>query len=158
MDAAENSTTGVIPALTVKPCAEAIDFYVLALGAVELGPRMTTPDGLVAHAEILIQNSRIMLADEWPDAPTLSPASLGGSTAALFIYFDDVDTAWQRAVDAGMQVVYPLEMQFYGDKGGRLSDPFGYSWGMGQHVEDIDDEEMVRRMDAFNASMASGDS
>jgi PhnB protein len=144
-----NTDQSVILSLTVSPCSEAIDFYKEAFGAEEVEPRMSGPDGLVAHAELRIGNSLLMLGDEWPDGPTLSPSSLGGSTAAIFIYTDDVDTLWQRAIDAGCEVVYPLEMQFYGDKGGRVRDPFGHTWGLGQHVEDVGPEEMDRRMAAF---------
>jgi len=135
--------------LTVSPCADAIDFYISAFGAVEIEPRMTGPDGLVAHAELRIGDSVVMLGDEWLDGPTASPRTLGGSTAAVFIYVDDVDTLWARAVDAGAEVVFPLQMQFYGDKAGRLRDPFGHTWGLGQHVEDVSPEEMQRRMAGF---------
>ncbi|HPU39243.1 MAG TPA: VOC family protein [Microthrixaceae bacterium] len=134
--------------LTITPCADAIDFYVRAFGAVEIEPRMTGPDGLVGHAEIRIGDSVLMMGDEWPDGPTKSPATLGGSTAAVFLYVDDVDSLWERAVDAGCEVVYPLELQFYGDKGGRVRDPFGHTWGLAQHVEDVSPEEMERRMAA----------
>lgn len=134
--------------LTITPCADAIDFYVRAFGAVEIEPRMTGPDGLVGHAEIRIGDSVLMMGDEWPDGPTRSPATLGGSTAAVFLYVDDVDALWERAVDAGCEVVYPLELQFYGDKGGRVRDPFGHTWGLAQHVEDVSPEEMERRMAA----------
>lgn len=139
----------VTVSLTVSPCADAIDFYTKAFGAEEIEPRMTGPDGKVAHAEIRIGDSVIMLGDEWPDGPTLSPKSLGGSTAAVFVYVDDVDSLWERAVAAGAEVVYPLELQFYGDKGGRLRDPFGHTWGLAQHVEDVSPEEMERRMAQF---------
>lgn len=147
----ENLKT-VTVSLTVSPCAEAIDFYIRAFGAEEIEPRMSGPDGLVAHAELRIGDSVIMLGDEWPDGPTLSPRSLGGSTAAVFIYVDDVDALWARAVEAGAEVVFPLELQFYGDKGGRVRDPFGHTWGLGQHVEDVSPEEMERRMAAFYES------
>lgn len=147
----ENLKT-VTVSLTVSPCAEAIDFYIRAFGAEEIEPRMSGPDGLVAHAEIRIGDSVIMLGDEWPDGPTLSPRSLGGSTAAVFIYVDDVDELWARAVEAGAEVVFPLELQFYGDRGGRVRDPFGHTWGLGQHVEDVSPEEMERRMAAFYES------
>lgn len=110
---------------------------------------MSGPDGVVAHAEMQIGDSVVMLSDEWPDVPTQSPTTLGGSTAALFIYTDDVDALWERAIAAGAEVVYPLELQFYGDKGGRVRDPFGHTWGLGQHVEDVSPEEMERRMAAF---------
>ena len=139
----------VTPSLAVTPCAEAIDFYKEAFGATEIEPRMTGPDGLVGHAEIEIEGCVIMLGDEWPDGPTKSPTTLGGTASALFIYTDDADVLWERAIDAGATVVFPLELQFYGDKGGRLEDPFGHSWGIGQHVEDVSPEEMERRMAQF---------
>lgn len=139
----------VTPSLVCTPCADAIDFYTRAFGAEEIGPRMTGPEGLVGHAEIRIGDSVIMLGDEWPDGPTQAPTSLGGSTATLFVYTDDVDTLWKRAIEAGAEEVYPLEMQFYGDKSGRVRDPFGHTWGLGQHVEDVSAEEMERRMAAF---------
>lgn len=139
----------VTPSLVCTPCAEAIDFYIRAFGAEEIGPRMTGPDGSVGHAEIRIGDSVVMLADEWPGGPTQSPRTLGGSTAALFIYTDDVDTLWARAIAAGAQEVFPLETQFYGDRSGRIRDPYGHTWGLGQHVEDVSDDEMRRRMASF---------
>ncbi|REK22710.1 MAG: VOC family protein [Actinobacteria bacterium] len=142
----------VTPSLTVTPCAEAIEFYKKAFGAEEIEPRMTGPDGVVAHAEIRIGDSVIMLGDEWPDGPTASPRTLGGSSSAIFIYTDDVDSLWKRAIEAGCEEVYPLEMQFYGDKGGRVRDPFGHTWGLGEHVEDVSPEEMERRMQEFYES------
>lgn len=139
----------VTPSLVCTPCADAIDFYTHAFGAEETGPRMTGPDGSVGHAEIRIGDSVIMLADEWPGGPTQSPTTLGGSTAALFIYTDDVDALWARAIAAGAEEVFPLETQFYGDRSGRVRDPFGHTWGLGQHVEDVSDDEMRRRVAAF---------
>jgi PhnB protein len=144
----------VTPSLTCTPCAEAIDFYTRAFGAQEVGQRMTMPDGTVGHAEIRIGDGIIMLGDEWPDGPTRSPTNLGGSTAALFIYTDDVDALWERAIAAGAEVVFPLELQFYGDKSGRVRDPFGHTWGLGQHVEDVSEEEMQRRIAAFSEGEA----
>lgn len=139
----------VTPSVVVTPCAEAIDFYIEAFGAEEIEPRMTGPDGTVGHAELRIGDSVIMLADEWPDGPVRSPTSLGGSTAAFFIYTDDVDALWVRALAAGAEEVFPLEMQFYGDKAGRVRDPYGHTWGLAQRVEELDAEEMARRMTAF---------
>ena len=139
----------VTPSLVCTPCADAIDFYRRAFGAEEVGERMTGPDGAVAHAQIRIGDSVIMLGDEWPDGPTQSPTRLGGSTAALFVYSDDVETLWRRAIDAGAEEVFPLAKQFYGDLSGRVRDPFGHTWGLAQHVEDVSDEEMARRMAAF---------
>lgn len=139
----------VTPSLVCTPCADAIEFYKRAFGAEEIGPRMTGPDGSVGHAEIRIGDSVIMLADEWPGGPTQSPTTLGGTTAALFIYTDDVDALWEQAIAAGAEEVFPLELQFYGDKSGRVRDPFGHTWGLGQQVEKVDDEELRRRMAAF---------
>lgn len=139
----------VTPSIVCTPCVDAIEFYKSAFGAEETAPRMTGPDGSIGHAEITIGDSVVMLADEWPGGPTQSPATLGGSTAALFIYTDDVDAMWEDAIAAGAEVIFPLEVHFYGDKGGRVRDPFGHTWGLGQHVEDVGDEEMERRMAAF---------
>jgi PhnB protein len=141
--------SAVTPSLVVSPCDEAIDFYMAAFGAEEIEPRMTGPDGLIGHAEISIEGCVILLGDEWPDGPTTSPRSLGGSTGALFIYTADADAMWQRALAAGATEVFPLELQFYGDKAGRIEDPFGHTWGIGQHVEDVSPEEMERRMASF---------
>jgi PhnB protein len=135
----------VTPSLTVSPCAEAIEFYARAFAAVETAPRMTGPDGRVAHAEIRIGDSLVMLSDESPEAPTRSPRSLGATTAVMFVYTDDVDAMWERAIAAGATEIFPLELQFYGDKGGRIEDPFGHQWGLAQHVEDVSPEEMERR-------------
>ena len=116
-----DSRQAVTVSLTVSPCSEAIDFYVRAFGAALVEPPMIGPDGRVAHAEIRIGDTVIMLGDEWADGPTQSPHTLGGSTSAVFLYVDDVDTLWDQAMSAGAEVVFPLEMQFYGDKGGRCA-------------------------------------
>ncbi len=139
----------VTASLVVTPCAEAIDFYKRAFDATEIEPRMTGPDGLIAHAELEIGTTVIMVADEWPGGPVQSPTSLGGSTMALFIYTPDAPEMWKRALAAGAEVVFPFEKQFYGDEGGRVRDPFGHTWGIGRHVEDVSPEEMQRRMSAF---------
>jgi PhnB protein len=139
----------VTASLVVTPCADAIEFYKTAFGATEVGPRMTGPDGLIGHAEVDIAGTVVMVADEWPGGPTRAPTSVGGTTMALFIYTDDAPTMWRRALDAGAEVVFPFERQFYGDEGGRIRDPFGHTWGIGRHVEDVGPEEMARRMAAF---------
>lgn len=145
----------VTASLVVTPCAEAIAFYEAAFGATEIEPRMTGPDGRIAHAELDIAGTVVMVADEWPGGPTQAPTSLGGSTMALFIYTQDAPSMWQRALDAGAEVVFPFEKQFYGDEGGRIRDPFGHTWGIGRHVEDVAPEEMARRMAAFYDDAAS---
>lgn len=139
----------ITPHLVCTPCTEAIAWYEKAFGACEYGPRMTGPDGAIGHAELQVGDSVFMLADEWPDAGPRSPATLGGTTTTMFVYVDDVDELWERAVAAGAEVVYPLEDQFYGDRSGRIRDPFGHHWGLGQHVEDVSEEEMDRRMSNF---------
>lgn len=139
----------VTPSIVCTPCTDAIEFYREAFGAEEIEPRMTGPDGSIGHAKIRIGDSVIMLADEWPGGPTQSPTTLGGTTAALFIDTDDVDALWAQALEAGAEVVFPLEVQFYGEKSGRVRDPFGHTWGLGQQVEEVSPEEMARRMAAF---------
>lgn len=139
----------VTASIVCTPCAEAIDFYERAFGAEEIMPRMTGPDGSIGHAEVRIGDTVVMLADEWPEGPTQSPTSLGGSTAALFIYTDDADALWERAVAAGAEEIFPLEVQFYGEKSGRIRDPYGHTWGISQVVEEVSDEEMRRRMASF---------
>lgn len=136
----------VTVSLTVSPCADAIEFYKTVFGAEEAMPPMLGPDGKIAHAEIRIGDTIVMLSDEQPDSPTKSPRSAGTTTAVLFLYTDDVDAAWERAIAAGAREIFPLELQFYGDKGGRVEDPFGHQWGLGQHVEDVSPEEMDRRV------------
>jgi PhnB protein len=150
--------SAVTVSLVATPCSEAIEFYKRVFGATEIEPRMTGPDGLIGHAELDIAGTVIMLADEWPGAPNQAPTSLGGTTMALFVYAEEAPDMWQRALDAGAEVVFPYETQFYGDEGGRIRDPFGHTWGIGRHVEDVSPEEMERRMAAFYAEQNDGSS
>ena len=137
----------VTPYLIIRGAAEAIEFYKKALGATELF-RFAAPDGKVGHAELQIGNSRIMLADEYPDMGYNGPQTIGGSPVALMIYLDDVDTVFKRAVDAGATVKEPLQDKFYGDRLGTVIDPFGHRWHLATHKEDISMEEMERRAKA----------
>ena len=141
----------VTPRLIVRDGAAAIDFYRVAFAAEEVGERFTGPAGELIHAEVRIGDSVVMISDEGENgAPAKSPASLGGVVSAIMAtYWEDVDAAWARAVDAGAEIVYPLEDQFYGERGGRLRDPFGQQWMMSQHIEDVPAEEMARRAAAF---------
>lgn len=141
--------SGVTPSLVQSDCAAAIDWYVEVFGARETMDRMVGPDGKVGHAELEICGSVVMMGDEWPDGPTPSPSTLGGTATALFIYSAEAKDLWDRAVAAGAEVLFPYELQFYGDEGGRIRDPFGHQWGIGRHVEDVSDEEMARRMTKF---------
>jgi PhnB protein len=144
----------VTPRLVVRDGAAAIDFYRDAFEAAELGERFTGPDGELIHAEVRIGDSVLMITDEGGDGvPAGSPQSVGEVvTAIMATYWDDVDAAWARAVAAGAEVVYPLEDQFYGERGGRLRDPFGQQWMLSQRIEDVSPEEMRRRAASFFAS------
>jgi PhnB protein len=137
----------VTPYLIVDGAEEAIRFYERAFGATEL---MRLPMGdKVAHAEVKIGDSVIMLSDEWPDQGKLGPTARGGATAGLMIYLEDVDAAFGQAVAAGATIERPIEDQFYGDRSGTVIDPFGHSWTLATHVEDVPEDEMQRRMEAF---------
>lgn len=144
----------VTPSLTLRNAAEAVEFYKKALGAQELG-RMTSPDGKIAHAELRIGDSVIFLSDEFPNmGVTKSPQTLGGCTGTLHLYVQDVDKAFQRAVDAGAKVAMPVADMFWGDRYGTFVDPFGQTWGMGTHKEDLSEAEVEQRAKAFYAQMA----
>ena len=138
--------SSVTPYLIVSGAANALDYYKMAFDAQEI-MRMPGPNGKIAHAEIQIGNSRVMLADESPEMGHKSPLTLGGSGTGLMIYVTDVDDTFQRAVSAGGKVVQAVKNQFYGDRSGNLTDPFGHQWTIGTHVEDVAPQEMQRRME-----------
>jgi PhnB protein len=134
----------VTPYLIVDGAEEAIRWYGQALGAVEV---MRLPMGdKIGHAEIKIGDSHVMISDEWPDYGKLGPKTRGGSTCGLMVYLDDVDEAFERAVAAGATVEQPVQDQFYGDRSGSVTDPFGHSWTLATHIEDVAPDEMQRRM------------
>ena len=138
------------PALAVRNAAEAIEFYKRAFGAQELF-RMTAPDGqAVWHAEIQIGDSRLMLGDEMPDMGVRAPTSLGGSPVSLHLYVEDADATFQRALDAGATVSMPIEDAFWGDRYGKVTDPFGHEWSIAAHQEDVSEEEIRRRAQTFS--------
>jgi uncharacterized glyoxalase superfamily protein PhnB len=134
------------PFLTVRDAIRAIEFYKHAFGAVERGVAKR-PDGKVMHAELKIGDSIIMLSDEWPEFGALSPLSSGGAGMGLHIYIDDVDAAFDRAVKAGAQIQMPVTDQFWGDRYGKLKDPFGHTWSIATHTKDLSMDEMKRGMD-----------
>lgn len=134
----------ITPYLIIKGAAGAIDFYKRVFGATEL-MRMPDPSGKIGHAEIMIGDSHIMLADEYPEMGHRSPQTLGGAGVSLMIYLDDVDEVYKRAIAAGAKQVQPLKDQFYGDRSGTVQDPYGHVWTIATHVEDIAPEEMQRR-------------
>lgn len=135
----------VTPYIIVDNAAAAIDFYKRAFGAVET-MRLPMPDGKVAHAEIKIGDSHIMLADEAPAHGVKSPKTVGGTSLTLMIYVADVDTVFTRALEAGGILLRPLRNQFYGDRSGCLTDPFGHQWTIATHIEDVSPEEIDRRL------------
>ena len=137
----------VTPYLIIKGAAKALDFYRKAFGATELF-RMATPDGQVGHAEIMIGDSHVMLADE-PDPTQMpgykGPKSLGGTPVSLMIYIEDVDSVFARSIGAGGKVMREVQDQFYGDRTGTFEDPFGHVWTVATHKEDLSPEEIERR-------------
>ena len=137
----------VTPYLIIRGAADAIEFYKKAFGASELF-RFPGPDGKIGHAEVQIGNSRIMMADEYPEMGYNGPQATGGSPVALMIYLDDVDTVFKQAVDAGATVKEALQDKFYGDRMGTVIDPFGHRWHLATHKEDVSMEEMERRAKA----------
>ena len=141
------------PGLVVKGADKAIDFYKKAFGAEEIS-RMTGPDGRsVMHAELKIGDSIFFLGDESPDQGALSPQTIGGTPVSLHLYVTDVDTAFKRAVDAGAQVKMPVTDMFWGDRYGKIQDPFGHGWGIATPKEDLTPEEMRQRTKEFFAQM-----
>ena len=142
----------ITPYMTVRDAARAIEFYKQAFGAKEKGV-MKGPEGKVMHAELVIGDSTIMLADEFPEFGSLSPQSIGGSGTGLHIYIEDVDSAFDRAVQAGATVEMPVADMFWGDRYGKLRDPFGHKWSIGTHKADLSMEEMKKGMDETMAKM-----
>ena len=139
----------VTPYLVVDDAKAAIDFYARAFGAEEL---FRLPMGeRIGHAEIRIRDSIIMLADEFPEMGHLGPNSRGGTTVSLMIYVEDVDSAFARAIEAGATEKRAVEDQFWGDRMGTLTDPFGHMWSLASHVEEVPPEEMQRRMAQFSS-------
>jgi len=143
----------VTPSLVVNDGPRALDFYKRAFGAQERF-RMEGPPGKIGHAEIKIGDSMIMLSDEFPGMGARSPLSLGGSPVTIFLYVNDVDTAFKQAVDAGAKVEMPLADMFWGDRFGRVSDPFGHLWAMATHKEDLSPEEVEKRAKVAMAQMS----
>ena len=153
-DAVPQGYHSVTPYLAQKNTDQAIRFYEQAFGAKEVG-RLSMPDGSIAHAEIEIGNSRIMMSDETPAFGNKSPEAYGGSPAAFSIYVADVDASFAQALAAGATVKRPVQDQFYGDRTGTLLDPFGYQWSIATRKEEVSLDEMRRRMQGAMSSAAS---
>lgn len=136
----------VTPYLTVRNAAQGIEFYKRAFGAQER-VRLPGPDGKVAHAEIMIGNSIVMLGDECPEMGNQSPQSLQGSTVGLALYVENADEVFNRAVKAGATVKEALLDKFWGDRAGSITDPFGHQWTILTHKEEVSPQEMKKRME-----------
>ncbi len=134
----------VSPYLCVHDAAAAIDFYTEVFGAKER-VRMPDPDGRIGHAELQVGDSVVMLSDEYPDMDVRSAKSVGDTPVTLSVYVDDVDDVFDRALKSGATSLRPVQNEFYGDRTGRLEDPFGHRWSVATHVEDVPPEEMAKR-------------
>jgi PhnB protein len=129
--------------IVVRDAARAADWYARALGAEERS-RVPLPGGKLMSVELAFGESTVMVADEFPEAGILSPLSIGGTATVLNITTDGVDSLWQRALDAGAEVLHPLEDAFWGERHGQITDPFGHRWGLAQHIRDVPHDEVVR--------------
>jgi PhnB protein len=144
----------VTPYLAVDDAAEAIEYYKKAFGAKERG-RMEAPEGKIGHAELEIGDSIVMLSDPFPQMTTRTPKELGGTSASVFMYVEDVDAVVKQAVDAGATITMEIADQFWGDRYGSVTDPFGHLWSIATHVEDVSPEEMAERAKVAMAAMSS---
>ena len=148
----------VTPSLVVNGAAKAIDFYKRALEAQEVS-RFPSPDGkTLMHAELKIGDSTIMLGDEMPDQGGRGPKSIGGTPVAFFVYKENVDDAWKKAIAAGGKPVMELTDQFWGDRSGCFEDPFGHKWWLAQHIKDMTPEEMKSAAEEFFSHAAQAHS
>ena len=138
----------ITPYLSIKGAKEAIEFYKKAFGAVEAF-RLPTPNGEIAHADLVIGDSHIMLSEPCEESPMPSPEALGGSTIGMYLYVEDVDALFSQAVEAGAAIVKSVDDQFYGDRMGTLRDPYGHVWFVGTHKEDLSLEEIQARAAAM---------
>ena len=145
----------VTPYLVVDDAKSAIDFYARAFGAKE---KFRLPMGdRIGHSELLIGDSHVMLADEFPEQGHRGPKALGGTPVSLMVYVDDVDTTFRKAIEAGATEKRPVENQFWGDRMGTLTDPFGHMWSLATTVEEVSSEEMQRRMQQFSSGQKQGE-
>ena len=138
----------VTPYLTVTGAAKALEFYKQAFGAIET-VRLVGPDGRIGHAEIEINGTPIMLSEEYPEMEVVSPATLGGSPVGIHLLVEYSDAVFDRAVKLGATAMNPVKDQFYGERSGKLKDPFGHVWYISTRIEEVSNEEMVRRAEAW---------
>ena len=134
----------ITPHIIVRDASRAADWYAEALGA-EAGRRVRVPDGRYMQIELRLGDSQVMIADEFPELGAVSPQTLGGTYGALAVAVEGADAAWQRALDAGVDVLHELEDAFWGERYGQFIDPFGHRWGVAQRQEEVAPEEVERR-------------
>jgi PhnB protein len=144
----------ITPSLFVAGAAKAIDFYKKAFGAEER-MRFPAPDGSIMYAELKIGDSTIMLGDEMPDQGGRGPKTIGGTPVSFFLYRENVDAEWKKAINAGAREIVPLADQFWGDRAGCIEDPFGHQWWLAQHMQDLTEEELRKNAEAFFAQTQS---
>ena len=142
-----NGMHTITPHIIVRDAARAVEWYKEALGAEERS-RVPLPGGKLMSVELRFGDSTVMVADEFPEMGVLSPQTVGGTSTVLHLYTEDVEILWKRAVDAGALVLHPLQDQFWGDRHGQLTDPFGHRWNIGHSIEALTPEEMQRRYPA----------
>jgi PhnB protein len=142
----------VTPSLTVRNAAEAIEFYKKALGAQEL-TRMPGPDGKIMHAELKIGDSIVFLGEEMPNMGNKSPQTVGAATGGLYLYVEDVDRAFEQAINAGGKQKMPVTDMFWGDRYGQFADPYGYTWGLSTRTRDMTPQEIAAGQEEFYAQM-----
>jgi PhnB protein len=133
----------ITPHIVVRDAARAAEWYRQAFGAEERS-RVPLPGGKLMSVELWFGDSAVMVADEFPELGIRSPLTIGGTSTVLNLHTEEVDALWRRALDAGAKVLHPLQDQFWGDRHGQLTDPFGHRWGLAQHVRDVPHEEILR--------------
>ena len=144
----------ITPMLIVKDGLKAIEYYKKVFGAIDKGTMMMPDNKSVAHAELLIGDSKIMLSDEFPEMKSLSPTTIGGSPVSLYLYVEDVDKTFNLAVTEGGKSLFPVQDRFYGDRHGSIQDPFGHIWSIATHVKDLTKEEMKKAAEEAFSKMS----
>ena len=144
----------ITPMLIVKDGLKAIGYYKKVFGAIDKGTMMMPDNKSVAHAELMIGDSKIMLSNEFPEMKSLSPTSIGGSPVSLYLYVEDVDKTFNLAVAEGGKSLFPVQDHFYGDRHGSIQDPFGHIWSIATHIKDLTKEEMKKAAEEAFSKMS----
>ena len=145
----------ITPILIVKDGLKAIEYYKKVFGAIDKGTMMMPDNKSVAHAELMIGDSKIMLSDEFPGMKSLSPTTIGGTPVSLYLYIEDVDKTFNLAVAEGGKSLFPVQDRFYGDRHGTIQDPFGHIWSIATHIKDLTKEEMKKAAEEAFSKMCN---